>query len=592
MNLSQIMNNIYGESSSQSFDHISLTGGYHAPRHTANVKYIDEQAPEQVSYTQSYRASKIYENLHSNIDSGYTFSNDQFMRGGTKSSSDVTLTSAEYVDDPDFKLFVKEFYLHYTVVNAHRNSIFIIPPSSTLKKLIDDFKNRLKSENIAEYTSDASKFASKNELPFKEYIFDIYGKDSPNNNGFDYQVTSDFPKSGMTNVLRRTNRLSHVLFFKFAKRDDIKVSADESMTSAKSLEFVAKCDNDVFILKGELPSTTSSVKNSNVVTATINGAGLSGSLTGGKRSRKSPRKKAHKRLFKSLIRKYDGDIDQASYEYIASVGLAETELNNNDPTLAVKHLIPHYSGDYIHTAMSILSECDDYPCPAEAIYASDDVDEIHSELIDAYQPKSVKIDMKTAKSAIKGLFKSLSNSSNLDNSFINGIKKMYGKYPASILKADVATSILKNNPNEETFDYAVNLMNDIDDELTGPADDTSMSGGHVQNSLFSLASSVYSALKSAPFIGISARAFTPMLMGGRRRKRIMKRKIGKKAFEDTNELDMNPKPFDFTIDNEQPVETNDPPLVVESINESAVTSNSVNVNKDNDDSDDEFRAFY
>ena len=329
MDLNSIMSNIYGENAPQNFDSLSINGGKINYKRS-KIKYLDEDTSTYNEDTSTYneadysfKANKIFSAL------GNLFS----ISGGASKST--IYPSAEYVEDSGLKTFIKEFFLHYLVSNIHKNTILIVPSDSTLKKMVEDFKSKLKSENIEEYSPEASRYAAKTELPFKNYIFDVYGKESPDNDGFPYQVSPEFPSSGMSDILRRTNRLSKVYFFKFESESEIKIATNEKMSSASTLKFLAKADHDCFILKGDVPALPEG-KSTNVVTATLSGGSKTNYL---------------RNYFLSLVRKYNNDLDMASYDFIGAVGAAGDDVQSE-----AKKLSKYYSGDYLHTAFSILSD--------------------------------------------------------------------------------------------------------------------------------------------------------------------------------------------------------------------------------------------
>lgn len=561
MNLNRIMDNIYGDSSSQSFDGVSLTGG-HVEHRRARIRYIDEPAASNSrvpSYSElSSKANKIYDYMNDDDSFGFSISGGGVSNPTHASSakSETVLASMDFVDDEDAKLFIKEFHLHYLVNNAHNNSIYVIPTSATLKKLVSDLKAKLKEENIEPYTDQAGKYISTSDLPFKNYIFDVYGKDSKNNEGFDYQVTSDFPNTGMSTVLRRKNRLSIPYFFKFASKDDIKVSTNSKMSNPKSLEFVAKCARDCFILRGDIPPATDSGKKSNVVTPTLSGGAKANNL---------------RSLFKSFVRKYDGDIDQAAYDFVSTVALSEAE-NTGDIDQAAAHMAKAYSSDFVHSAFSVLAADDYDPVNIDdGEYDTKDIDEMHEAIISAYQPKSMNINLDHAKSAIKAAYlrsKSAKTGMEASKMMVSDMMRMYGKYPVSMFKADLATALVKRNQSEDTIDYAFDMMDAID-AANSSTPTPSLAGGSLDSQMTfddgvssGLTNAIYSAFSASPFIGVNARGYTPMLLNkSRKRKRVMKKRFSNQAFEDNNTTVDSEKPFEFQLIEEDEGTVEAPPTM-------------------------------
>ena len=406
--------------------------------------------------------------------------------------------------------------------------------------MVDDFKSKLKSENIEEYSPEASRYAAKTELPFKNYIFDVYGKESPDNDGFPYQVSPEFPSSGMSDILRRTNRLSKVYFFKFASEPEIKIATNEKMSSASTLKFLAKADHDCFILKGDVPALPEG-KSANVVTATLSGGSKNSYL---------------RNYFLSLVRKYNNDLDMASYDFIGAVGAAGDDVQSE-----AKKLSKYYSGDYLHTAFSILSDNQEFNINENA--DENDIADVHSEIIDNYTPKKSMIKMNKVNDVLPRIFKNCKSSKSgfqASKMFISTIKKMYETIsaPPFMMKADIATAMCKQSNNLQTVRNALHVI----DEINNIEDNPSAFDGPDNNSYFNssikigdksvispLVSTVYGAIASSPFIGSVAREYTPMLLSiPKRSRRSFKPKA---SFEEEKNIDQDEGTLQFSILNDE-----------------------------------------
>lgn len=538
MDLNSIMSNIYGENAPQNFDSLSLSlNGGKISYKRSKVKYLDENISTyngtnstniDLSADYSFKANKI----------SSAFGNLFSMSGG---SSKTIHPSPHYVKDEGLQTFIKEFFLHYLVSNTHKNTILIVPSDSTLKNMVNDFKDKLKSENIEPYSPEASRYAAKTDLPFKNYIFDVYGKDSPDNEGFSYQVISEFPEKGMDDVLRRTNRLSKSYFFKFESESSIKVATNDKMTSASTLKFLAKADRDCFILKGDVPAS-SEKKSSNIVTAALSGGSKTNHL---------------RNYFLSLVRRYNNDLNTASYDFIGAVGSASNNIQSE-----AKKLSKYYSGDYLHTAFSILSDNEGAFGLNENVN-EDDIVNVHSAIIDNYTPKKSMIKMDKVNNVLPRIYKSSSMSkSGLQASkvFISTIKKMYDTIsaPPFMMKADVATAICKRNNNIQMVRNAFNVMDEIDqlENNSSTFDSSSLSNSYFNSSvklgekstISPLVSTVYGAIASSPFIGSMAREYTPMLLSIPKKSRTSFKP--NMAFENDNAVNMEDNNLQFTILNE------------------------------------------
>ena len=528
MDLNAIMTNIYGENASQSFDALGFKGGnIGIHRQNANIKYLDDANSESPTNTitnqeieSSYKASKIYDTLPD-----LTFSGGAKKRGGAI-TVDHVYPSAEYIDDADLKTFIKEFYLHYLVTNAHKNLILIVPTSATLKKLISDFKAALKKEGVEELSTEASKYAAKCDCEFKNYIFDVYGKSSNNNDGFPYQVDSSFPSKGLSDIYRRTNRASRQYFFKFNSKDKIEVANNDKMTGAGTLKLIGKCDRNVLVLCGDIPSP-SEVK-SKVVKASLAG--------GAKRN-------ILRHEFLKCVKKYD-DLDSGAYEFVARVAKASSPSN----------VAKYYSGDFVHSAFSIISASETDPTTETTQIETgpmkdDEIENVHESIVEQYHPVKNIVKMDKVAIVLPKLLRESCKQSNSGKSsnklFISNLNHMYSAIhaPKYMLYADAATALTKHNDSYDGVKNALNIMSEmesIDEDKEG-----SMSGGYLTTSYghdksTPLIRSVYSALSTSPFIGSIAREFTPILMTN----------IKHSAFEDHN---MNDK--DDDDDNIMPEKT-------------------------------------
>ena len=495
MDLNAIMSNIYGEGSSQSFDSIGFSGG-NIKQHRASVKYLDgintevqpeDPQPSTYELEQGYRASKLFNAFP-----------DIALSGGAK-EGDKVFPSAEYIDNSDLQKFIKEFYLHYLVVNAHKNMILIVPPANVLSKMIADFKAALKKEGIDDCSPQASQYAAKTDLPFKNYIFDVYGRSSANNDGFLYQVP--YPEKPSKDVYRRTNRASKQYFFRF-DGGKIEVADNDKLTNANSLKFLGKCDRAVLVLQGEVPPAASG--KSKVVAASMAG--------GAKRN-------VLKSCFLRCVRN-NHSLDDAAYEFIARVSKAS----------GADKVAKFYSGDFAHCAFSILAAS----AEGEENFDFDAADNLqleneHSAIIDRYRPTKNIVKMDKVQAVLPKLLRDsttrASNGVSANKAFISNLRRMYGaiQAPKHMLAADVATALTKNNESYDSIRNALSIMSAVDEVVDNDNNDNgsnTMTGGSIYASSFKsgtatttpLINSVYNALSSSPFIGSIAKEYTPLLI--------------------------------------------------------------------------------
>ena len=557
MNLDSIMSNIYGEASSQRFDKVSLLKTHlKIARRGGNIKFVDS-ADGPVPETAPPRQP-----APNAASESYSLSGGKRTRGGGPEPPIVN--DPMHIKDNTLQEFINVFHLYYTLSNAHTNTILVIPSSKVLEELKDDYYSKMKAEGITDPSSkDASLFAAKHDgLAFKNYIFDVYGRESENNEGFEYKLPSGFPNPEVKVTIRRTNRANNVYYFK-ADGDKVEVSANRKMTKPVELKIIGKCDRSGFVFKGDLPNPEGgSSGKSNVVTA---------SLTGGA---KRAYNKELRNYFDRLLIKHHNNVQAAAEDFIPSVMLSEVACTGNI-SKAASRIASHCSADIVHSAMSILFSADDeekdkegtpvVPEVPKESFSPADKDAACKAILDHYVPNSSSFDMQKASNAIRGIYaKSTESMSAYDasRSLVSGMMSVYGRYPVSMFKADVATAILSSRRiNNDTMSHIYAVADSIND-IVNRTNYTSQS----RNPLFreqasthrgissALTNTIYNALSFRPFIGINAKRGVPMFMRHNVTKSIMsaarcggsgcgtkskgkKRKIGKKAFEDNAGID-------------------------------------------------------
>lgn len=561
MSLDNIMSNIYGEASSQHFDKVSLLKTqFKLSKRSGAVKYLDN-TPIPTTSQHYVSAGTPSFNL--------TGGNKCKTAGGAKQVEEVA--SVEAIGDSAVVNFVNTFHLNKLLLNAHPNTVLVVPGSSQLKKYEEEFTEACVKGGVKNTSSpEAAKIAAKDDsLSYKNCVFDVYGRDSSDNAGFPYKIPVDFMNSNSSEVFRRTNRFDNVYYFK-VDGGDLTVSANKSMSGAKSLTLVGRFPPNCLVFKGDLPAADSKVKGSNVATVSLSGGAKRLSL---------------RSYFNQLVAKHDNDIHAAAEEFVPSVMLAEVTRTGNISKAAEK-VANYCSADIVHSAMSILfSDADAEGFGETNIadvegFSASDLDAANRAILDHYTPKGKSIAANTAMQAIKSLYaKSASAGSPLEasRSFVSDIVRMYGKYPLSMFKADVATSILSSHRvNDSTMFHIYGIADAINDL----ANRTSYSG-HNTNPLFkeqvsthagvtsALTNAIYNAFTFRPFIGINAKCGTPMFMKHNHFKSIMskydgvgtgarnackkskcskgKKKCGKHAFEDQNAIDLENVDYGFNL---------------------------------------------
>lgn len=605
MSLDNIMSNIYGEASSQHFDKVSLLKTqFKLSKRSGAIKYLDNEP---------VRARSQYippGNQSFNLSGG---SKRNAYSGGASKQIEES-ASVETIGDSAVTNFVNTFHLNKLLLNAHPNTVLVVPSGSQLKKYEEEFTEACVKGGVKNTSSpEAAKIAAKDDsLTYKNCIFDVYGRDSSDNAGFPYKIPVDFMNGSSSEVFRRTNRFDNVYYFK-VDGGELTVSANKSMSGSKPLTLVGRFPPSCLVFKGDLPSAESKVKGSNVATASLSGGAKRLSL---------------RNYFNQLVAKHDNDIHAAAEEFVPSVMLAEVSRTGNISRAAEK-VANYCSADIVHSAMSILFSDADQEGFGEASidevegFSASDMDAANKAILDHYTPKGKSIAPSTAMQAIKSLYaKSASAGSPMEasRSFVSDIVRMYGKYPISMFKADVATSILSSHRvNDSTMSHIYSLADSINDL----ANRTNYSG-QSNNPLFkeqvsthagvtsALTNAIYNAFTFRPFIGINAKCGTPMFMKHNHHKSIMssyngvgtgarnackkkskcsgkKKGCGKHAFEDQNAIDLDNVDYGFNlIEREEVPEIKQPTAEPDDLSDEDSGDDELRKNgSDEDDSDKE-----
>ena len=185
----------------------------------------------------------------------------QMMGGARKSKSKKIKTKGgstyeecaypEYIENPDFLKFIREFYLIKRVCHSYAASVYVIPDSADLEKMITEFKKTLKDNNIKEKSAEAVQYAAINDLPFKKCIFSVFADaDSAH-----YKLDKETPYKEF-GTLKRTNLLSEQYYFKYKSDSEILICPEEkSDKGATTVKLVAKCLTGIYVFQGPLPKS-------------------------------------------------------------------------------------------------------------------------------------------------------------------------------------------------------------------------------------------------------------------------------------------------------------------------------------------------
>ena len=447
-NVNAVMSNLYGAGSSQNLYTVSLTGGAAPKRNNVpEVKYLDVEAPTRV--TQDYNSSS------------YT------MLGGgkRKQASDdqfPVYANGTHVPDKTFELMRNTFCLNWYLCSSRFNAIWVVEPDAVVKKFCDEFLDELKKQGITPGTTEASKYAAKNNGRYNKDIFDVYTQNPPNNAGMDYHVDQDFPKVSMKDtILRRTNRDGQVCYFKFISADEILCSDSQKFTDGEEhttkLKLLAKCQQSVFILKGALPKS--------VIEANSSGKSAAASsvvydMTGG--GKYSP-----KNDFIKEFTHCGHDLETASYNFIGKQVLKAID-NGKSFDEAINKFAKHYTGDHVFTAFKLMAEDSAELAPLTGMddVDAEEIDDVHKELIDKMQcMKEVNADaVRNSCMKINKMHSKALASKTPSKDFVRYVRQIYNN--VSDYKADAAVPYVKKHASVEGINNAFKIFSAIDNALS------------------------------------------------------------------------------------------------------------------------------
>jgi hypothetical protein len=478
--ISNILKNIYGEGATQSFANLSRK--FRPVEHKEpKLLYVDETKTDTPPSNTSTESDVL--------EGGGRRRKTKAQGGRVIDEATTIFSSPIYVEDDDLSRFIRAFNLAYTMVNARRSAIYVIPEPKVLNSMISDFRKQLDKENIKPGTIEVSKYVATNDFPFKRYIFDWKDKATADDA---YHIPADFPAES-SKTLIRLNRCNEIFYFKFTSLKDIKASESENFSKGSSLQHIATCMNNVYILRGTIPEAKEKRK---ALTVTM---------------KKASKKQATKDYFLNLVDQYSGDIDRAGYDFI---GLAALHKMKHTPKKNVlDDLVKYYSGNMGHTAFEVLAshQYDDY---FDDVYQEEDIFNVHNDLLQKFSPVENKNDINKVSDALKRIYESATKGKHgtrgaeINKSFLTNLQRLYKDYSPQTMKADIACAYYQHKPTTEGVEYALELMDleseDYDNKTITNSDESS-------HSYTPLVNNIYNSLIKAPFIGPVAKSNIPLL---------------------------------------------------------------------------------
>lgn len=443
----------------------------------------------------------------------YNSSNN--LQGGSKTVIE-DIGHPEYIKNEDFKKFMESFYLIRYVCNTKSSSVYIIPPTAKLNKMITEFNKILENEKIQVGSSEAVYFAMNNKK-YTEHLRSVFTIHA--NSGDNYRLDNlslCFGSSAAATIKKRnihnyrnfnpvirTNVAGEQYKFIYVDETSIKVSNDivtenGSKGQITTVKLIARCDNGIFVFQGDLPEPKTKYERS---------------LTGGKSDNAGQNKKLSKVEY--FIKSHNKD--KTCKKFICSM-LKEAKDTKQD----LKPYYEDFSSNFIHTAFKL--------CFDERIKEVPEDDKMSNKMMDNLLTELCKNMKLINKNINTGDFSKVIN-----NTYMNSIQgcedpmtstKNFMKSLMSIYKnnklefnADVATALyLQNDFTEkdiqDIFSFMTELNNYEKSDLSKISKSEYNFDNHNNQSTSYLNKLVKGALSESPFIGTISKTYYPILTGG------------------------------------------------------------------------------
>lgn len=397
----------------------------------------------------------------------------------------------EYVENKDFQKFIHEFYLIKKVAHSFSSSVYVIPESADLDKMISEFKSTLKKENIAEKTIEAYQYTIVNDLPYKRCIFNVFADaDSAH-----YKLDKEAPYKNFGTV-KRTNLLSEQYFFKYKSDSEILICPSESSEKgATTVKLIAKCSTGIYVFQGPLPKADLKYEKKISQKAFVGGSLKANSLT----------------KFNKLGRFINRFGESGAERFIGSI----LKANSN----SFKAVARVFSGDLLHAAFRVCFD-DNIPEDSKDISATE-AREFTKKLIKAYKPSNKQVDAEKFANIFKNSYATVVANSltpkESSKQYVSEIMRIYGKIGKDMLYADIATNLYRNNDTEDFQDIynIVENIESVNEDRYGNASSAvhlefaDNSSKAYQTS--KLCNYINSALLTAPLVGVYAKTYYPQL---------------------------------------------------------------------------------
>lgn len=412
----------------------------------------------------------------------------------SSSSSVENVAYPEYVKNAGWNTFMKEFYQIKRVVHSYSAAIYIIPEDKELAQMVTNFKNELKKAGIEEGSEEAFKYAATKDLPYKRCIFSVFADSTSDNYRLD--AIAAYKKFG---IIKRTNMLNEQFYFKYVNEKVIKICPEkDSDKGGSDVRLIANCNNGIYIFKGNLPKATM------IYQRTVKGGNLSGG------AKKKVSRKHKFRCLKHMIERYG--VDEGAERFLSGYSLHSGQ---------TQKFANVFSGDLLHSAFRVCfnDEFDEDALPSVGESLSD-IREETQHLCDQYKPINKNFNIVSLSNKFADLYSSIAkrnlSAQMATKMYTEGLKSKYNKLGIDMLKADIATSLIRNGYYDD-LKQIWGICEDCDDaekNKSGLCNATRIEFSDESNESFGtskLNSVIHDAISSAPLIGLNAKTYYPNL---------------------------------------------------------------------------------
>ncbi len=400
--------------------------------------------------------------------------------GGAAAEKYEIVPYPEYCEHPDFKKFMHNFYLYKVMTLTKAACIYVIPPTKELDEMIQKFQAEIRKQGYDVMSEQALRWSASNPCEYRKCIFDVFGDADP----MAYRIAKETAPYNNFGVVKRTNRLCEQFWFKYVDASTVLISPSEECKTGEKVKLIAKCTaNNSFIFQGKIP------KAEKVYTKAL--------LTGGD----------EKELSENDLKVILSKKKQFFEKHGAEKFVYSMSLYNN--------ILPHFSGDILHTAFCILYDKSIVNVPSAPIKRQQLESEARK-LIKKMNLITSKDDFSKCKKSLKTQYFNANGATALEASkkYAKSLKTYYQKVGGPVmLKADISTNMWKNGFAGD-FSAIMNVTQALDDPENSDLANATRFDFNASDKEFTtskLNSIIDTYLSAYPFVGITAKNFAPFV---------------------------------------------------------------------------------